>query len=289
MIGIYKITNKHNGKSYIGQSIHCGKRLDEHFSGEQFIDKVIQLEGVNSFTFDILREAAKDELSYWEDYYIMKYNSIFPNGYNQRWNCNAATRDAIRIRLEQEQAAQAMQEKDTEVIEQAPSLNEFFEELNRQVLYTYYALLFNAIHVESEYYWNKIKWNDSKVAKICGLSRSTWRKYKEMFEKYDIITYKDNKIIIKNISKLTDFISFQDFLELNDKELYILWKIRYENSLGNNVFYLYELFWKQNGNACSRNVTGVREVLTQLSDKGYIDVEYPEVERHGVCITLKNN
>lgn len=287
MIGIYKITNKHNGKSYIGQSIHCGKRLDEHFSGEQFIDKVIQLEGVNSFTFDILREATKEELSYWEDYYIMKYNSIFPNGYNQRWNCNAATRDAIRIRLEQEQVAQAMQEQDTEVIEQAPSLSEFFEELNRQVLYTYYALLFNAIHVESEYYWNKIKWNGSKIAKTCGLSRPTWRKYKEMFEKYDIITYKDNKIIIKNIPILTDFISFQDFLELNDKELYILWKIRYENSLGNNVFYLYELFWKQQGNACSRNVAGVREVLTQLSDKGYIDVEYPEVERHGVCITLK--
>lgn len=287
MIGIYKITNKHNGKSYIGQSIHCGKRLDEHFSGEQFIDKVIQLEGVNSFTFDILREATKEELSYWEDYYIMKYNSIFPNGYNQRWNCNAATRDAIRIRLEQEQAAQAMQEQDVEVIEQAPSLSEFFEELNRQVLYTYYALLFNAIHCESEYYWNKIKWNGSKIAEICGLSRPTWRKYKEIFEKYSIITYKDNKIIIKNIPRLTDFISFQDFLELNDKELYILWKIRYENSLGNNVFYLYELFWKQNGYACSRNVTGVREVLTQLSDKGYIDVEYPEVERHGVCITLK--
>lgn len=289
MIGIYKITNKHNGKSYIGQSIHCGKRLDEHFSGEQFIDKVIQLEGVNSFTFDILRETTKEELSYWEDYYIMKYNSIFPNGYNQRWNCNAATRDAIRIRLEQEQeqAAQAMQEQDNEVIEQAPSLSEFFEELNRQIIYTYYALLFNAIHFESEYYWSKKKWIGATISKICGISRSTWNKYKEMFEKYDIITYKDNKIIIKNIPILTDFISFQDFLELNDKELYILWKIRYENSLGNNVFYLYELFWKQHSNACSRNVAGVREVLTQLSNKGYIDIEYPEVERHGVCITLK--
>lgn len=30
MIGIYKITNKLNGKSYIGQSVHCGKRFDEH-------------------------------------------------------------------------------------------------------------------------------------------------------------------------------------------------------------------------------------------------------------------
>lgn len=27
MIGIYKITNKKNGKIYVGQSIHCGKDL----------------------------------------------------------------------------------------------------------------------------------------------------------------------------------------------------------------------------------------------------------------------
>ena len=35
MEGIYKITNKTNGKSYIGQSVHCGKRLDEHCKGRQ--------------------------------------------------------------------------------------------------------------------------------------------------------------------------------------------------------------------------------------------------------------
>ena len=30
MIGIYKITNKLNGKSYIGQSIHTERRWQEH-------------------------------------------------------------------------------------------------------------------------------------------------------------------------------------------------------------------------------------------------------------------
>lgn len=54
MIGIYKITNKLNGKSYIGQSIHCGKRLDEHCKGGQLIDEIIQLEGVENFTFEIV-------------------------------------------------------------------------------------------------------------------------------------------------------------------------------------------------------------------------------------------
>lgn len=39
MIGIYKITNKRNNKIYIGQSIHCGKRFDEHCQGKQLIDE----------------------------------------------------------------------------------------------------------------------------------------------------------------------------------------------------------------------------------------------------------
>lgn len=92
MIGIYKITNKQNGKAYIGQSIHCGKRLDEHCKGNQLIDEVIQIEGIENFTFEILKEVNKQELSIWEDYYIMKFNTIFPNGYNKRWNCSEELR-----------------------------------------------------------------------------------------------------------------------------------------------------------------------------------------------------
>jgi hypothetical protein len=34
-------------------------------------------------------------LSYWEDYYIIKFGTMFPNGYNKKWNCNRETREEI--------------------------------------------------------------------------------------------------------------------------------------------------------------------------------------------------
>lgn len=95
MIGIYKITSKKTGKSYIGQSVHCGKRLDEHCRGDQYIDKIIQEDGIENFTFEILRETNKTELSTWEDYYIIKYNTMSPNGYNMRWNCSEDLREIL--------------------------------------------------------------------------------------------------------------------------------------------------------------------------------------------------
>ena len=102
MIGIYKLTNKLTNKSYIGQSIHCGKRLDEHCKGNQLIDSIIQIEGVENYSFEILKEVEKEELSFWEDYYIYKYNTMFPNGYNKKWNCSGKERVVFSILLEKE-------------------------------------------------------------------------------------------------------------------------------------------------------------------------------------------
>ena len=95
MVGIYKITNKLNGKSYIGQSVHCGKRFDEHLHGNLLIDETIQIEGIENFTFEILKLTTKEELSYWEDYYIEQFNTFFPKGYNKKWNTSAAKKEKI--------------------------------------------------------------------------------------------------------------------------------------------------------------------------------------------------
>lgn len=98
MIGIYKITNKLTGKSYIGQSIHCGRRLDEHCRGKsQFIDQMIEFDGIDNYTFEIIKTVKKEELNYWEDYYIIKYNTMYPNGYNKKWNTSEDIRKTMKV------------------------------------------------------------------------------------------------------------------------------------------------------------------------------------------------
>lgn len=104
MIGIYKITNKLTGKSYIGQSIHCGKRFDEHCKGNsQFIDQMIEFDGIENYTFEILKKVEKEELNYWEDYFIIQYDTMYPNGYNKKWNTSEDIRKTMKIeKIEQE-------------------------------------------------------------------------------------------------------------------------------------------------------------------------------------------
>ena len=102
MIDIYMYTNKLNNKKYVGQLINRVKRFDQQFKDNQLIDDTIQLEGIENFNFEILKQVDKPNLSYWEDYYILKHNTMFPNGYNRRWNCSAAIREQIQKTLKEE-------------------------------------------------------------------------------------------------------------------------------------------------------------------------------------------
>lgn len=91
MIGIYKITNKITGMVYIGQSVEVEERLLEHqnipyrknrptYNYPLYID--IRKYGLNNFSFEIIKECEKEELNYYEQLYIKKYDSYY-NGYNQ--------------------------------------------------------------------------------------------------------------------------------------------------------------------------------------------------------------
>lgn len=84
MIGIYKITNKINNKSYIGQSVHIERRWIEHCipSSNSQIAQAIKQNGKENFDFQVLEECSIKELDEKEKYYIKKFNTINPNGYN---------------------------------------------------------------------------------------------------------------------------------------------------------------------------------------------------------------
>jgi group I intron endonuclease len=86
---IYKITNKTNNKSYIGQTIqkveqrwreHC-KKSKKNVSAISF---AIQKYKKENFTFEIIDENIIDieDLNRLEKYYIELLNTMSPNGYN---------------------------------------------------------------------------------------------------------------------------------------------------------------------------------------------------------------
>lgn len=82
MVGIYKITNKENGKVYIGQSNNVERRISEHQKARTMtIDAYINVLGVDKFDFEILEECPEEELDNKEQQYIAEYDSC-KNGYN---------------------------------------------------------------------------------------------------------------------------------------------------------------------------------------------------------------
>ena len=80
--GIYKVTNKVNGKVYIGQSVDIGRRWREHMTAKDgiYFHKAIQKYGVENFEWEVIEQCKKD-LDEREIYWIEYYDS-FNKGYN---------------------------------------------------------------------------------------------------------------------------------------------------------------------------------------------------------------
>ena len=84
MKSIYKITNKINGKVYIGQSKNPDRRWKEHCTKhtvyKSMIGEAIQKYGADNFCFEVL--GWFDDYNEKEKEFIIEYNSLAPNGYN---------------------------------------------------------------------------------------------------------------------------------------------------------------------------------------------------------------
>ena len=85
---IYKITNKITKLSYIGQTIldledrwrrHCSQR-----SNCRYLKLAINKYGIESFEFKLVCICFDNDLNKYECFYMNKYNTLVPNGYNLR-------------------------------------------------------------------------------------------------------------------------------------------------------------------------------------------------------------
>lgn len=84
---IYKITNKINGKIYIGKTTQSlSSRLKGHLNFRSncfYIGATLKKYGIDNFLIEeIYNSFTKNDLSEKEEYFINYFNSLTPNGYN---------------------------------------------------------------------------------------------------------------------------------------------------------------------------------------------------------------
>lgn len=91
MVGIYKITNRINGKIYVGQSIDIKERWYQHkYKAKHDTEKgynsaihqAFRKYGEENFIFEVIEECSSECLDEREKFWIKELNSLTPNGYN---------------------------------------------------------------------------------------------------------------------------------------------------------------------------------------------------------------
>ena len=88
---IYLYRNKINNKVYVGQTLYEHRRFLAHKSAKRksLFHNAVNKYGFDNFEYVILHKCIsnnddfiKEELNFWERFYIREFNSVYPNGYN---------------------------------------------------------------------------------------------------------------------------------------------------------------------------------------------------------------
>jgi len=85
---VYLVTNRLDGKQYVGVSNNLRKRWHGHCSYEKkcksYMKHAIHAHGYENFAISILMLGTKEECMLAENDFIEKYNTLAPHGYNLR-------------------------------------------------------------------------------------------------------------------------------------------------------------------------------------------------------------
>lgn len=87
---VYSITNNTSGKRYIGQTILSLEERENWYylhyrypGNGNYIARALRKHGFENFAFEELKQCdTRTELDFWEMYYIRKFDTLAPTGYN---------------------------------------------------------------------------------------------------------------------------------------------------------------------------------------------------------------
>lgn len=177
---IYKVTNKSNGKSYVGQHKVNPEEKFMRYLGKGFaIREAIRQYGRDNFTKEILEELEDDEsrelVNERERYWIAKLNTMDPNGYNlYPGGKNGCTKEMAEKIIAKRRANGTLNpsEETKQKMSEAAKGRRFSEEHKKHLSEhhhrkTEHIILFEDGHIE--------KTTDSlvKIAKQHGISQNT--------------------------------------------------------------------------------------------------------------------
>lgn len=232
--GIYKITEKSSGKSYIGQSIDIGKRIEQHQQNNSSGWHEKFYNNPNTFDIQILEQCLPTELDSRESYYIEKFDTYY-NDFNLTRGNGPVTEENYTNELNFLWIDGAFTQNDINKINKA-LLTDSFKETQQQIL--------NYEKINYKNYDKITYWLDFKFSSNCFLVKIMLEKNKNckaedsIFILLDLIPQKEHLDFIKEEYEIKNlwynYCEKIDYIQAPYKRLYHI-----KNNFGYKSKYYY--------------------------------------------------